>query len=269
MSRLSLYLSLALLACLPLACSDRSIEEQNHKEEEQTYSDISLRMTVRGLRHSTPILPGDRVAVKVGDTVRAYVFQSDSTLAPDQGEKPFRIGDKSKSVLLTAWAPFSETEPDEWMVSVPSDQRSKSSFAAADVIYAQKRIQDGETVDLDFRHLTANVQVVLTTEDYIDETTAVSVELLVKNGPSPDVAVKMLPLYDGKPQSGTFACFSAFVPAQVLAPGSMVARVSYSGRQHSAQVPTGSETFDGLALRPGVASVVPIHISLGRDGATD
>lgn len=118
------------------------------------------------------------VAVQVGNEVKKY------TVTPDDDEKesakltsgnPFYWQSATEPIDITAWYPYSDGYPDNWLVE--ADQSTANGYQASDLIKGELKGLTFANRDreMSFEHQTAKVVVKLTaTEGFVlDKTTSV------------------------------------------------------------------------------------------------
>jgi len=103
------------------------------------------------------------------ETVKKYIVDASGAMTIATGVEPFYFKSSSERKSVTAWYPYSETEPTTW--EVETDQSSDENYAKSDLLKAASiTARPSETNTLTFTHQTAKItlnvkQVGATTPD--------------------------------------------------------------------------------------------------------
>lgn len=130
----------------------------------------------------------ETVAVKVDGQVKSYKVKAEigsgsAYLSPAEplgtGVKdlPFWWTSTTQTKNITAWCPYSETEP---IWSVKSNQ-SEGIPAEADILYATRTITFGNEVFLQFGHLMAKVVINILASDYLEDYSKEDISVTMNN----------------------------------------------------------------------------------------
>lgn len=134
----------------------------------------------------------ETVAVKVDGQVKSYKVKAEigsgsAYLSPAEllgtgaEDLPFWWTSTTQTKNITAWCPYSETEPiwgGSW--SVKSNQ-SEGIPAEADILYATRTITFGNEVFLQFGHLMAKVVINILASDYLEDYSKEDISVTMNN----------------------------------------------------------------------------------------
>ena len=134
----------------------------------------------------------ETVAVKVDGQVKSYKVKAETGsgsayLSPaeplDTGVKdlPFWWTSTTQTKNITAWCPYSETEPiwgGSWSVK---PNQSEGIPAEADILYATRTITFGNEVFLQFGHLMAKVVINILASDYLEDYSKEDISVTMNN----------------------------------------------------------------------------------------
>lgn len=135
----------------------------------------------------------ETVAVKVdGQVVKSYKVKAEigsgsAYLSPAEplgtgaGDLPFWWTSTTQTKNITAWCPYSETEPiwgGSWSVK---PNQSEGIPAEADILYATRTITFGNEVFLQFGHLMAKVVINILASDYLKNYSKEDISVTMNN----------------------------------------------------------------------------------------
>ena len=110
---------------------------------------------------------GEEVAIKIGSEVKKYVADSHGNLTAAAGVTPFCWASTGETKLVTAWYPYSASQPSSF--GVPKNQIILENHQKSDLIMACRNISFGDKdKKLTFQHLTAKVTVNITGNNISD-----------------------------------------------------------------------------------------------------
>ena len=110
---------------------------------------------------------GEEVAIKIGSEVKKYVADSHGNLTAAAGVTPFCWASTGETKLVTAWYPYSASQPSSF--GVPKNQIILENYQKSDLIMACRNISFGDMdKKLTFQHLTAKVTVNITGNNISD-----------------------------------------------------------------------------------------------------
>ena len=177
----------AIAALAFASCSQEELEEQGTPLPEGQYP---LELTACGLQAvATPAKASTRgtadndwkgvteVAVNVGEMTKKYTATpaDDGQTATLTSEAPFYWERSNEKITITAWHPYSDSYPDNWLVE--ADQSTADGYQASDFIKGELKELTFANRDtkMTFEHRTAKVVVRLTaTKGFVlDESTGV------------------------------------------------------------------------------------------------
>ena len=134
----------------------------------------------------------ETVAVKVDGQVKSYKVKAEigsgsAYLSPAEPlgtgaeDLPFWWTSTTQTKNITAWCPYSETEPiwgGSWSVK---PNQSEGIPAEADILYATRTITLGNEVFLQFGHLMAKVVINILASDYLEDYSKEDISVTMNN----------------------------------------------------------------------------------------